>query len=202
VVVHPSPVPREDPEAYGSSAWHSCCVASSSMELQQRSTDSAVRFGGRGTAGAYVPAGSRCRRRGDPSGFERHQSRGGVYSSGCIRVDESVFQGWMHCNAGAFCWLASWPFRRSGEPLLVAGCNMPAPLSQEQTVEVVGNHEGGTGPVGWRRLAEGSFRSREWTVQGLWRRGEPRSIQRTGRSSDVACHSAGEVLGLSSRGGG
>jgi hypothetical protein len=33
--------------------------------------------------------------------------------------------------------------------------------SAEETVEVVRNHEGGTGPGGWTRQAEGSLGSRE-----------------------------------------
>lgn len=42
---------------------------------------------------------------------------------------------------------------------------MLATLSLEQTVEVLGKHEGGTGPIEWHRSAEGS-RTREWTEQG------------------------------------
>jgi hypothetical protein len=69
-------------------------------------------------------------------------------------------------------WLASRRCAGGGEPLSVARCNKLATLSAEQAVEVVRNHEGGTGPVGWHRSAEGSLGSREWTSQGCRRRGE------------------------------
>jgi len=70
------------------------------------------------------------------------------------------------CPRPLACQLDEDPEKR-GEPRLAAGCNIPATLSLEKTVEVLGKHEGGTGSVAWQRLAEGSFGSWEWTGQGM-----------------------------------
>jgi hypothetical protein len=51
-------------------------------------------------------------------------------------------------------------------PRSAAGCNKPARLSAEQTIKVVKNCEGGTGPVLWRRQANVQKRRRR---QLLWR---------------------------------
>jgi len=48
--------------------------------------------------------------------------------------------------------------RRGGEPRLAASCNTLASPIPEKAVEVVGNHEGGTRSVAWRRPTEERIR--------------------------------------------
>jgi len=76
-----------------------------------------------------------------------------------VRCAESSFHP-LACQLGG-------DAEKRGEPRPVAGCNMSATLSLEQTVEVLRKHEGGTGSVAWQRLTEGSLGSREWTGQGM-----------------------------------
>jgi len=53
-------------------------------------------------------------------------------------------------------------------PGSAAGCNKPATRGAEETVEVVRNHEGGTGLRGWnpRSRSDGWPSSQEWTLHG------------------------------------
>jgi len=48
-------------------------------------------------------------------------------------------------------------------PMAGSGVQQTRNPGAEETVEVVGNHEDGTGPDGWHRRAEGNLGSREWT---------------------------------------
>jgi hypothetical protein len=52
---------------------------------------------------------------------------------------------------------------KRGEPLTGCGVQQTRDFRAEETVEVVRNHEGGTGVDAWQRRPEGSFGFRELT---------------------------------------
>jgi hypothetical protein len=85
--------------------------------------------------------------------------------------------------------------RRTPGP--AAGCNRPASRRAEQTVEVVRNHEGGTGLRGW------SPRGRRWLATGS---GRAAGVSAEGRRAGIRRVTAGctptprEEAGSSSRG--
>lgn len=81
------------------------------------------------------------------------------------------------------------------EPLPVAGCNMPATLSLEQTVEALRKRGGGTGLTVWQRSAEGDLWSPGVDGTGSVGGGANASTLHTDHHDEAACCRVEGVLG-------
>jgi hypothetical protein len=81
---------------------------------------------------------------------------------------------------------------KRGEPCSASSCNTLERSSAEQTVEVVRNHEDGTGPCGWHRVAEGGGNvSGSGRTESSRRRGTQRSKPMRGTSVETLPETAG-----------
>lgn len=109
---------------------------------------------------------------------DRRQRQGGNGHGDVARLPARIPSGGVRCAAGKVSvlprdpvrWVASWnPAPRNAvNPMTGSGMQQARDLRAEETVEVVRNHEGGTGFRGWPlgTDARDQRRAREWTLGG------------------------------------